>query len=371
MQPLQGIRVIEVGDSVATAMAALVLAEAGAEVVRIEPDGGAAWRKRGGGTEFTLLNRGKRSVTADLAAATASARLKPLIESADILIDCGRPGDMSIDGLDYESVKAINSKIIYCSVTGWGQDGSRANEAAEDLNYLGATGLLRLTSGVGGAPALPAGQFAAIGSGAYPCVINVLLALRARDLSGEGCYLDVAISEGLFAYAYAAIAQADVTGEWPKSGGEALTGGSARYQIYPTKDGAYVAVAATNDRHWENLCERLELEDELRDDTKDPKATRGALAAIIGARNATFWRDKFENRDLSCSVIVDLEAAVGDAQFRDRGVFDRKVRIGGAEATAVVVPVAELFRGENTVAEAPLAGEAGDLLGGSEGSSVT
>ena len=363
MQPLQGIKVVEIGDGLAAAMAALILAEAGAEVVRIEPEGGAASRKRGDGIDFALLNRGKRSVTANLAGGDTSKRLRRLIEAADIVIESGRPGDLVDNGLDHASVKAVNPKIIYCSVTGWGQEGPKASEAAEDLNYLGATGLLSLATDSDSAPALPAGPFAAIGCGAYPCVINILLALRARDAGGDGCRLDLAISQGLFAYAYDAIARADVSGEWPRPGGEAFTGGSARYQIYPTKDGAYVAVAAANDRHWENLCERLELEDDLRDDARDPEATRGALAAVLGARNAAFWRDKFENRDLCCSVIVDLATAIADPQFSESGIFDRKVRHGGADATAVIVPVADQFRSQELVVDAPSVGEASALLG--------
>jgi crotonobetainyl-CoA:carnitine CoA-transferase CaiB-like acyl-CoA transferase len=356
MQPLQGIRIVEIGDSVATAMAGLVLAEAGAEVVRVEPEGGAPSRGVADGVDFALLNRGKRSVTANLDSGEAMARLRPLLESADVVIEGGRPGEMAELGLDMAVVRDANPTIVYCSVTGWGQDGPRANEAAQDLNYMGATGLLR-ASPDGGAPALPRGQYAAIGSGAYSCVINILLALRARDQGRETDRLDIAISDGLFAYAYPLIARAEL------SGGEALGGGSARYQIYATKDGAYVAVAATENRHWENLCERLELEEELRDDAADPEATRGALAAILGARNASFWRDKFENRDLCCSVIADLDHALADPQFRDRGLFDRKVRIGGAEATAVVVPVAGQFRSGEKVDDAPSVGEADELLG--------
>jgi len=362
MQPLQGLRVVEIGDGLASALAALTLAEAGAEVVKVISPTQADEARSGGADataiEFALRNRGKKSVIVNLDDQGAHAELQPLLADADVLIEETRPGTLDDLGLGYDAAKALNSKLIYCSISGYGQTGPMAREGSQDLNRLGATGLLRLSADAGGAPVLPAARIGDIAAGAFPCVINILLALRSRDATGEGCRLDLAIADTLFTFTYATIGTAALSRNWPEPGNEALTGGSPRYQLYATSDGRYVAVAAIEDRHWENLCERLELEDELRDDARAPDETRRALAAIIGARTAEFWRDKFENRDLCCSVVADLEQAVANPQFRDRGLFDRKIRFHGGELDAVVTPLAPQFRGESTTEEAPEPGNA-------------
>ncbi len=366
MQPLQGLRVVEIGDGVASALAALTLADAGAEVVKVVSAAPAKEARSdsadAAAIEFALRNCGKKSVVVNLDDQGASAELRALLADADVLIEETRPGTLDGLGLGYDAARALNPKLIYCSVSAYGQTGPMAREGSQDLNRLGATGLLRLSADAGGAPVLPAARIGDIAAGAFPCVINVLLALRARDATSEGCRLDLAIADALFTFTYATIAAAALTDHWPEPGNEALTGGSPRYQLYATSDSQYVAVAAIEDRHWENLCERLELEDELRDDAREPDETRRALAAIIGARTAAFWRDKFENRNLCCSVVADLAQAMANPQFRDRGLFDRKVRFRGGELNAVVTPLVSQFRGEPSTEEAPEPGDASKIL---------
>ena len=366
MQPLQGLRVVEIGDGLASAFAALTLAEAGAEVVKVVTATEASAARSGAtgapAMEFALRNRGKKSVEIDLVSPSAQADLRSLLSDADILIEETRAGTLDDLDLGYEAAKALNAKLIYCSVSGYGQTGPLAAESSQDLNRLGTTGLLRLSADENGAPVLPAARIGDIAAGAFPCVINVLLALRARDATGEGCRLDLAIADALFGFGYATIGSAAVSRRWPDPGKEALTGGSPRYQLYATSDGGFVAVAAIENRHWENLCERLELEDDLRDDCAQPEETRRALAAIIGARSAEFWRDKFENRDLCCSVVADLAEAMKNPQFRDRGLFDRKIRIDGTDVNAIVTPVAPQFRADPTSEEAPQTGGASKIL---------
>ncbi len=358
MQPLDSIKVLEFGGTIPVSLATLVLAEAGADVVKVEAPGGEPLRARTPklgeeGLEFALLNRGKRSVVADFNDSSAIDALLRQIAEADVIVEGLRPGRLEEIGLGYDAAKAVNPAIIYCSLTGWGQDGPRAGEYGEDLNYLGMTGLLRLAGDAAGRPTLPLGGLAHWVGGAMPGVINILFALRQRDQSGEGCYLDIAVCDSLFGPAYWAIGRAEASGHWPTPGGETLTGGSPRYRIYPAADGEYVAVAALDDRHWENLCERLNLEESLRDDTRDPEATHRALAALIAAKPARHWRDTFENRTLCASVINDLQQAMSDPQFRGRGLFRRKVSATGETVTAAAVPVAELFRNSETVVPSP------------------
>ncbi len=359
MLPLQGLRVVEIGDGVASGIAALILADAGAQVTRVVPsDSGGSM---GSPVDQSLRARGKHSMAANLDAAGARA-IQDVLRDVDILIEETRPGTLGKLGLGYEALKSENPRLIYCSISGYGQTGPMANEVSQDLNRLGATGLLEMAANGTGGPMVPGGRTGDIAAGAFPCVMNILLALRARESTGEGCYLDLAIADTLFTFAYDRIGSAALTRPGSDPQGTLPDRASPRYQLYRTADDRFVAVAAIEDRHWDNLCERLELEDELRDDARAPEETERALAAIIGARSAAFWRDKFENRDLCCSVTDTLKEALSNPQFQARGLFDQKINFGGGEVTAVATPVAPQFRGEASDNRAAAKDKTGKIL---------
>jgi crotonobetainyl-CoA:carnitine CoA-transferase CaiB-like acyl-CoA transferase len=184
-QPLAGVRVIDFSTLLPGPLATLMLAEAGAEIVKIEKpwlgDELRAYAPQSGGSSigFALLNRGKRSVALDLKDPAARGRLLPLLRTAAVLVEQFRPGVMARLGLGYEAIREINPRIVYCSITGYGQSGPKAAVAGHDLNYGAETGLLALAAGgPAGAPTVPPGLIADIGGGALPAVINILLALR-------------------------------------------------------------------------------------------------------------------------------------------------------------------------------------------------
>ena len=204
--PLDGVKVLDFSTLLPGPLASLLLAEAGAQVVKVERPGGEDMRRYPfpfGETSanFALLNRGKTSLCLDLKDHDDRRRLEPYIAGADVLIDQFRPGVMDRLGLGYDRLREINPRLIYCSITGYGQDGPRRDAAGHDLNYLAETGLLGLTRGADGAPVLPAILAGDIGGGAYPAVINILLALRRRDADGAGCRLDIAMADNLFTFA--------------------------------------------------------------------------------------------------------------------------------------------------------------------------
>jgi len=207
LSPLDGILVLDFSTLLPGPMASLMLAEAGAQVIKIErPGSGDEMRSYepkvdADSVNFHVLNRGKRSISIDLKATDAVERLRPLIERADVVIEQFRPGVMDRLGLGAAAVHAINPRIIYCSITGWGQTGPKAQTAAHDLNYMAETGLLGLTGGRDSAPVLPPVLAADIAGGSMPAVINILLALRQRDQSGKGAVLDIAMGESLFCFA--------------------------------------------------------------------------------------------------------------------------------------------------------------------------
>ncbi len=226
MQPLTGIRVLDFSTLLPGPLATLIFAEAGADVVKIERPGKGdemrSYRPFFGpdSVNFALLNRGKRSVTIDLKDSQQAQDLWPLIREADIIVEQFRPGVMERLRLGYEDIKAVNPRIIYCSITGYGREGPKAQEAGHDLNYIAETGVLALSGDDQGNPIVPPVLVADIAAGTMPAVINVLLALRERDRTGQGCHLDIAMCDNLFTFQYWALGNGLLHDEWPVPGGE-------------------------------------------------------------------------------------------------------------------------------------------------------
>jgi len=330
-------------------LATLLLAEAGAEVIKIERPGsgedmrGFAPFRDGEAVNFALLNRGKRSVALDLKDPGSRAELEGLLRDADVLVEQFRPGVMQRLRLDYASVQSINPRIVYCSITGYGQSGARANRAGHDLNYLADTGMLALSGDAQGAPVNPPALIADIAGGSYPAVMNILLALRKRDLTGTGSRLDISMTDNLFPLMFWALAESIAGNAVPERGTGWCTGGSPRYRIYSTADGGHVAVAALEDRFWSTFCAVVELPAALRDDHHDPVATAAWIADAIAAKPARHWAAVFEQADCCCNVVRSLQDVMHDAHYAERGVFARRLRLGTASVSALPVPLVAAF----------------------------
>src|SRR3984893_13438267 len=211
MKPLEGILLADFPALLPGRLATLMLAEAGAEVVKIERPGGEDVRHfppywAGQSAAFAFLNRGKKSLVADLKQDSGRSRVLELVDRADVLVEQFRPGVMKRLGLGYDTVRARNPRIVYCSITGYGQEGPRRDEAGHDINYIGTTGLLSMSTGSMDRPTLPPALIAKIRCGIFPGGMNVLLALIGRQKSGVGAYLDIAMSDAMFTFAWLALA---------------------------------------------------------------------------------------------------------------------------------------------------------------------
>jgi alpha-methylacyl-CoA racemase len=358
MQPLSGLLVLDFTTLLPGPLATLVLAEAGAEVIKIERPGGEDMRHYeprfdGESAMFMLLNRGKQSLVLDLKHPADRDKLTPLLRRADILVEQFRPGVMARLGLGYETVHAINPKLVYCSITGYGQTGPRADEAGHDLNYISHTGLLALNPGPIDRPVVPPALIADIAGGTLPAVMNILLGLRQRDRSGQGCHLDIAMTDAMFTFAGHALASGHATGQFPGRGGARLSGGSPRYQLYPTRDGKLVACAALEQKFWQTFTATIGLAPQFIDDRGDPMASKAAVAAIIAGRTADEWRPLFTAADCCVTIMTTLEEALRDRHFVERGLFAHKVAgPTGATMPALPVPVDPQFRETPTIVKA-------------------
>ncbi len=366
-QPLAGIKVLDFSTLLPGPLCSLLLAEAGAEVIKFErPDRGDDMRAYepkvdDDSTNFVLLNRGKKSVAIDLKAPDALDRLAPMIEAADVLVEQFRPGVMERLGLGYAALAKRNPRLVYCSITGFGQDGPRAHEAAHDLNYVAAAGMLSLTAGVDGSPGLPPALIADVAGGAYPAMINILLALRQRDQTGQGCHLDIAMADNLFTFLYWGLGSG-ARGQWPRPAAELVTGGSPRYQIYRTADDTFLAAAPIEDKFWSNFVALvgLDLETLAR---MSPAHVTDAVADAIAQRPLAYWLDRFAGQDVCTSRVASLEEASRDPHFVARGVFDHTVRTAaGSTLPALPVPVAATFRDPRTDRPSPALGADNSLL---------
>jgi alpha-methylacyl-CoA racemase len=312
--PLRGIKVLDFSTLLPGPLASLMLAEAGADVLKIERPGGDDMRHfppayGQSSAPFMALNGGKRSEMLDLKQSADVARARELALESDILLEQFRPGVMDRLGLGHGALLALNPRLIYCSITGFGQNGPRALTAGHDINYQALSGVLAQGLKRNAPPPIPPALIADIAGGAYPAVINILLALRQRDATGLGCHLDIAMADGTETFACFADAEAAVSGQAPDGGTSLLNGGSPRYQIYATQDGWFIAVGALEDKFWSKFCEAIALPGSLRQPSAPPVQVIAAVANLVSGQDAAHWRAVLEPLDCCCSVVRTLAEA--------------------------------------------------------------
>ena len=364
---LEGIKVIDFSTLLPGPLASLFLAETGAEVIKIEKPGvgdeirlsNPQWGEQS--VSFSLLNRGKKSLSLDLKDPKNLKILIPILKEADIIIEQFRPGVMKRLGLDYESIKKINQDIIYVSITGYGQYGPKSMVAGHDLNYIGNAGLLSISMGRENDTVVPPALVADIAGGSYPAVINILLALRKRDLNKEGSYIDLSMTENLFPFMFWGLGSGFAHNKWPGNSDGVLSGGSPRYNIYKTSDGSYVAAAPLEDRFWNKFCEAIELPKKFIKMQNDQEKVIQEIRKIIGQKNKDYWLDVFNKADCCCSIVKSIEEAINDNHFKVRKIFENKIINNlGEEIPALPIPVDMQFRKDQKRASAPSLGDIND-----------
>lgn len=349
-QPLAGIKVLDFTTLLPGPLAALMLSECGAEVIKIEPPGGDGLRHMGSMTgmldaRFALLNGGKRCIEADLKDPKIRDELLAMVAEADVVIEQFRPGVMDRLGFGYEALSAINPRLIYCSITGYGQDGPLSQRAGHDLNYLAEAGVLALGDNAHGVQYVPPVLAADIAGGSYPAFFNILLALLSRQQTGKGQYIDVAMTEGMFPFAFWAFALGWGEGQWPGPGQGRLTGGSPRYRVYLASDKKSIAVGALEEKFWISFCDAIGLAEELRPMSADPGIVIEAVSELIAARSSAYWDQAFAKADCCCNVAVSLEDAVQSPHFAAREIFQRQIETeDGQLIPSLPLPIIPDFR---------------------------
>jgi len=328
---LSGVTVLELGQVIAGNFGGVILADLGAEVIKIEPPKGDTARNptiaplRGESAIHLFMNRGKKSVVLNLKDARGLEILYALVARADVVIDNFRPGVMARLGIDHETLKMHNPTIITASVTGFGEYGPARDKAAFDLVVQAYSGHVDITGPADGDPARVGIPIADIAGGIYSC-LSVLAALVGRELHGKGQHADVAMLDSLVSMlSYDAL-------DHLNSGSKVTRQGTAHAHIVPwqafqTSDG-YVVVAARDEKFWHNLCDAIDRPDLKSDPRTSDNAARVAhrdylipiLSGIFRTRTKAAWLAILDENDIPNAPVNDIEEVFTDAQVQQRGM---------------------------------------------------
>ena len=336
MQALEGIKVLDFCRNAPGMFATTVLADLGADVLMIErpmDETRAAYEKLVAGIDgedderrhaaFNALQRNKRSLALNLKRFEAQKIFQKLAETADVVVEGFRPGVMDRLGAGYEKVRSINPRAVYCSVSGYGQDGPYSQMAGHDINYISFAGALGLIGPQNGRPAIPLNLIADYAGGGLCGAVGILAALMAREKTGKGQYVDIAMSEGVLYMLSGLVSDVLSRGILAERGGNRLNGGAPYYNVYRTKDDKYFSIAAIEPWFWENLCRSVGLEDLLpyQDATGHKKAeVEQALTDTFSAKTRDEWFETLKDANISVGKVYSLEEALDDPHAQHRGM---------------------------------------------------
>jgi crotonobetainyl-CoA:carnitine CoA-transferase CaiB-like acyl-CoA transferase len=314
---LDGITVLDLTRLLPGAVATQWLADFGATVIKIEQPGVGDYARQSfvsgdANPIFELTNRGKKSIELDLKDARSKEAFLKLATTADVVIEGFRPDVMDRLGLGYETLHALNPRLIYTALTGYGPDGKYSALAGHDINYLALSGVLDLM-GPKNAPALAGIQIADLAGGSMQAVIGILLALEARHRTGRGQRVDISMFAGSAALMPIPVAQFMASRRPPERGNELLNGGFACYQIYPAASGSFVSVGALEPKFWQNLCRELGCEELIAVQYADNQAPlKSKLGEIFQKRTAEEWFELLGSKDCCVAPVRNLKDAIHD-----------------------------------------------------------
>ena len=328
MGKLDGITVVDLTQFLPGPMLSVMMADHGARVFKIEPQGGEPVRgqgpfENGQSVWFTQLNRGKHSRVLDLKSAEGKAELTALIAEADVFVEGFRPGVMARLGFDYEAVRAINSRIVYCSISAFGQHGELAHHPAHDMAVQALAGFLAVNDGPDGAPVVPGVASSDMAAG-LTALSGVLMALLARERTGQGDYLDIAMFDSLLPWCAHTASAAIAGGPAPRSGEQRSLGGAAFYQVYRTSDGHYVALGGREIKFAVNLLTALGRTDLI----PLAEAEAGQQDVLIDYLRDTFaersrdeWTAWMADKDVAFAPVLDFREALDAPHVAERGLI--------------------------------------------------
>ena len=329
-KPLDGIRVLDLSRLLPGALCTQHLADMGADVIKIEDRGLGDYSRwiepvmKVHSGFFLTVSRNKRSLKLDLKRPEGREVFARLAREADVVFESFRPGVADRLGIGYEAVRGINPGIVYCSLSGYGQDGPYRERAGHDVNYCSYAGVTDQSGDWQGPPALLNFQIADLAGGSLSSAMGILAALVDRQRTGEGRYVDVSMTDCTLAHAVIPLARMGIEGAPRARGDDYLTGGIPSYGIYETADGRFMSLGALEPKFWDAFCAGIERPDLAgRGETwgEEGRAIRAELAAIFKARSQAYWIDFAARVDCCLAPVLSLRESMDNAQLKARGMF--------------------------------------------------
>jgi crotonobetainyl-CoA:carnitine CoA-transferase CaiB-like acyl-CoA transferase len=330
--PLSDVKVLDLTRLLPGGFCSLLLADLGAEVLKVEDTGMGdyiRWAPPYYGTDeqqelgtrsalYLSLNRGKRSIRLDLKSEQGREALLRLVERYDVVLDGFRPGVLDRLGVGYERMREANPGIVFCAITGYGQDGPYTQRAGHDMNYLGLVGVLGLTGAKDGPPVQSGGQIADIGGGGLMAAFGVMAALHERRRSGEGQMVDVSMADGALSWLALVAGRYFCDGELPRRGEQQLAGGLLCYLPYEAGDG-WVSCGALEPKFWAAFCNGVDRPDLIEKQFEAPGSDAWhEVAGVFRSRSRAEWKAFNDEHDCCIEPVLDLDEALDSELVRAR-----------------------------------------------------
>ena len=343
MLPFDNIKIIDLTTRAPGPFCSMALADMGAEVVLVEAPAGVGSQGGPGPDEvreaaFDPLRRNKRSIVLDLKDAGSRQALYDLAAGADVFMEGFKPGTVKRLGADYETLRGVNERLVYCSLSGYGQDGPYRAMPGHDVNYISFAGVLGSMGSPDGTPVIPNNIIADFAAGGLLGAFSIVTALWARERTGRGQYVDLSLTDGSVYLNAMVMKNFFLHGEKNRPGQAPLNGASPDYRVYRCKDGRFLSVGSLEFKFWRNLCEALERPDWVDRRRSEPAAVAAEMDARFAERTRDEWFDLLGGLDLAIGKVYDVDEAPGDPQLRHRGMFVKVEAQGGLTATQVGIP---------------------------------
>ena len=326
MMPLEGIRVLDLTRLAPGPFCTMLLGDLGADVIVVEEAPGAGRRFDIGMGEraqaFNALGRNKRSIGLNLKDERAREVFYRLVDGADVVLEGFRPGVVKRLGVDYEAVSARNPRVVYCSLSGYGQTGPYASLVGHDINYIGIGGALGMIGWPGQPPAIPLNIIADFAGGGLYAAFAILAAIIAREKTGRGQYVDMAMSDGVTSLLTFLAGLYFSSGYVMRAGTELLNGAAPYYNVYQTADDRWLSIGCLEPWFWQELCQALGCEEYIPHQNNREKFPEmlDFLRSKFRERTRDEWFQELRQRDICVAPVYSLDEALGDPHVRARGM---------------------------------------------------
>jgi len=333
---LSGITVIDLSRLLPGPYCSMILADHGARVIAVEDK-----RFLADGLFLGIINRNKEHMSLNLKTAEGKAIFFSLLKNADVVLEGFRPGVVDRLGVDYKSVRQVNPRIVYCSITGYGQNGPYRDRVGHDVNYLSFAGVLNLIGEPDRPPSIPGVQIADIAGGGMNAAIGILLALMARQKTGQGQYIDISMTDGMVGFLPAALFFSQLTGQDPRRADSMLPHRYACYNPYKTADGQYLSIGAVENRFWKKLCEILEMPNfaALQYDDQRRREILDFMRSTFRKKTLAEWEATLGDLDICWGRVQSLAEVMDDPLFRERQMVVEVTGQDGKKSKTLGVPV--------------------------------